>query len=411
MNMNVLVDGVVPRVVALNEALLQWLDHRRNVLLRRSRHRLGEIARRLEVLAGMLVVFLNLDEVIRIIREEDDAKAALIKAFSLTETQVNYILDTRLRALRRLEELQLRKEYDELVKEKAQVEALIGNEAVQWKVIATDIRDVRKKYGPDTKIGKRRTTFENAPQAAASDLAESLIEREPVTIVVTEKGWIRALKGHVADMATLGFKGDDALKLSFFTETTAKLLVLATNGKVFTLEASKIPGGRGHGEPIRLMADIDAGEDVFAVFPWRAGAKMLVAGSDGRGFLASQDDMVGGTRKGKAFLVVDAPAKTRLLIPAIGDHVAIIGENRKLLLFPLAQLAEMARGKGVRLQKYKDGGISDAKVFSMAEGLTWKDTSGRTWTVGAADLKEWLGNRGEAGRLPPKGFPRNNRFG
>ena len=411
MNMNVLVDGVVPRVVALNEALLQWLDHRRNVLLRRSRHRLGEIAHRLEVLAGMLVVFLNLDEVIRIIREEEDAKAALIKAFSLTETQVNYILDTRLRALRRLEELQLRREHDALVKEKAQVEALISDEAVQWKVIATDIRDVRKKYGPETKIGKRRTTFENAPQAAASDLAESLIEREPVTIVVTEKGWIRALKGHVADMATLGFKGDDALKLSFFTETTAKLLVLATNGKVFTLEAAKIPGGRGHGEPIRLMADIDAGEDVFAVIPWRAGAKMLVAGSDGRGFLASQDDMVGGTRKGKAFLVVDAPAKTRLLIPAIGDHVAIIGENRKLLVFPLAQLAEMARGKGVRLQKYKDGGISDAKVFALADGLTWKDTSGRTWTVGAADLKEWLGNRGEAGRLPPKGFPRNNRFG
>ena len=411
MNMNVLVDGVVPRVVALNEALLQWLDHRRNVLLRRSKHRLGEIAHRLEVLAGMLVVFLNLDEVIRIIREEDDAKAALIKAFSLTETQVNYILDTRLRALRRLEELQLRKEYDALVKEKAQVEALIGDEAVQWKVIASDIRDVRKKYGPDTKIGKRRTTFENAPQAAADDLAESLVEREPITIVVTEKGWIRALKGHVADMATLGFKGDDALKLSFFTETTAKLLVLATNGKVFTLEAAKIPGGRGHGEPIRLMADIDAGEDVFAVIAWRAGAKMLVAATDGRGFLASQDDMVGGTRKGKAFLVVDPPAKTRLLVPALGDHVAIIGENRKLLVFPLAQLAEMSRGKGVRLQKYKDGGISDAKVFAMADGLTWKDTSGRTWTVGAVELREWIGNRGEAGRLPPKGFPRNNRFG
>ena len=411
MNMNVLVDGVVPRVVSLGEALLQWLDHRRNVLVRRSRHRLSEIAHRLEVLAGMLVVFLNLDEVIRIIREVDDAKAALIKAFSLSEMQVNYILDTRLRALRRLEELQLRKEYDELVKEKAQVEALIADEAVQWKMIAADIRDVRKKYGPETKIGKRRTSFEDAPETAANDLAESLIEREPVTIVVTEKGWIRALKGHVADVATLGYKGDDALKLSFFTETTAKLLVLATNGKIFTLEAAKIPSGRGHGEPIRLMADIDAGEDVFAVIPYRAGAKMLVAGTDGRGFLASQDEMVGGTRKGKAFLVVDPPAKTRLLMPAAGDHVAIIGENRKLLVFPLAQLAEMARGKGVRLQKYKDGSISDAKVFALADGLTWKDTSGRTWTVGAADLKEWLGNRGEAGRLPPKGFPRNNRFG
>ena len=411
MNMNVLTDGVVPRVVSLGEALLQWLDHRRNVLVRRSKFRLGEIAHRLEVLGGMLIVFLNLDEVIRIIREEDDAKAALVARFELTEVQVNYILDTRLRALRRLEEMQLRKEYDELLQEKALVETLIGDEDRQWKTIAVDIRDVRKKYGPDTKIGKRRTSFEDAPEAAAQDLTESLVEREPVTIVVTEKGWIRALKGHVADVTTLGFKGDDALKLSFFTETTARLLVLATNGKVFTLEASKIPGGRGHGEPIRLMADIDEGEDVFAVVPYKAGVKMLVAATDGRGFVASQDEMTGGTRKGKAFLVVEPKGRVGLLAPALGDHVAVIGENRKLLVFPLGQVPEMGRGKGVRLQKYKDGGIADAKVFALAEGLTWRDTSGRTWTVAGADLKEWIGNRGEAGRLPPKGFPKNNRFG
>ena len=411
MNMNVLVDGVVPRVVSLGEALLQWLDHRRNVLVRRSKFRLGEIAHRLEVLGGMLIVFLNLDEVIRIIREEEDAKQALVVRFALSEVQVNYILDTRLRALRRLEEMQLRKEFDALNKEKALVEALVADEDRQWKVIAADIRDVKKKYGPDTKIGKRRTSFEDQPEAAASDLAESLIEREPVTVVVTEKGWIRALKGHVADVSTLGFKGDDALRVSFFTETTAKLLVLATNGKVFTLEAAKIPGGRGHGEPIRLMADIDEGEDVFAVLPYRPGTKMLVAGTDGRGFVVGQDDMVGGTRKGKALLVVDAGGKAGLLVPALGDHVAVIGENRKLLVFPLSQVAEMGRGKGVRLQKYKDGGVADAKVFTLADGLTWRDTSGRTWTVGAAELKEWLGNRGEAGRLPPKGFPKNNRFG
>ena len=411
MNMNVLVDGVVPRVVSLGEALLQWLDHRRNVLVRRSKFRLGEIAHRLEVLGGMLIVFLNLDEVIRIIREEEDAKQALVVRFALSEVQVNYILDTRLRALRRLEEMQLRKEFDALNKEKALVEALVADEDRQWKVIAADIRDVKKKYGPDTKIGKRRTSFEDQPEAAASDLAESLIEREPVTVVVTEKGWIRALKGHVADVSTLGFKGDDALRVSFFTETTAKLLILATNGKVFTLEAAKIPGGRGHGEPIRLMADIDEGEDVFAVLPYRPGTKMLVAGTDGRGFVVGQDDMVGGTRKGKALLVVEAGGKAGLLVPALGDHVAVIGENRKLLVFPLSQVAEMGRGKGVRLQKYKDGGVADAKVFTLADGLTWRDTSGRTWTVGAAELKEWLGNRGEAGRLPPKGFPKNNRFG
>ncbi len=411
MNMNVLVDGVVPRVVSLGEALLQWLDHRRNVLVRRSKFRLGEIAHRLEVLGGMLIVFLNLDEVIRIIREEEDAKQALVVRFALSDVQVNYILDTRLRALRRLEEMQLRKEFDALNKEKALVEALVADEDRQWKVIAADIRDVKKKYGPDTKIGKRRTSFEDQPQAAASDLAESLIEREPVTVVVTEKGWIRALKGHVADVSTLGFKGDDALRVSFFTETTAKLLVLATNGKVFTLEAAKIPGGRGHGEPIRLMADIDEGEDVFAVLPYRPGTKMLVAGTDGRGFVVGQDDMVGGTRKGKALLVVEAGGKAGLLVPALGDHVAVIGENRKLLVFPLSQVAEMGRGKGVRLQKYKDGGVADAKVFTLADGLTWRDTSGRTWTVGAAELKEWLGNRGEAGRLPPKGFPKNNQFG
>ena len=411
MNMNVLVDGVVPRVVSLKEALLQWLDHRRVVLVRRSKFRLGQIGRRLELLAGMLVIFLNLDEVIRIIREEDQPKEVLVKTFSLSDVQVDYVLDTRLRALRRLEEMQLRRENEELLKEQAAIDGLLADESAQWKVIALDIRAVKKKYGLDTKIGKRRTSFEDAPQAAAGDLAESLIEREPVTIVVSQKGWIRALKGHVADLANIGFKGDDTLKLSFFAETTSKLLVVATNGKVFTLEAAKVPGGRGAGEPIRLMADIDEGEDVFAVLPYRAGARMLMAGADGRGFVVAQNEMVGGTRKGKAMLVLDPGGKVALIVPADGDHAAVIGENRKLLVFPLLQVTEMARGKGVRLQKYKDGGIADAKVFALAAGLTWRDTSGRTWTVSAVDLKDWVGNRGESGRLPPKGFPKNNRFG
>ena len=411
-NMNVLVDGAVPRVVSLGEAIGQWLDHRRDVLLRRSRHRLAEIEHRLELLAGMIIVFLNLDEVIRIIREEDDPKADLMKAFKLTEKQTNYVLDTRLRSLRRLEEMELRKEHDALTQEKGEVEKLISDEKSQWKTITAQVRELKKKYPPESKIGKRRTTFAQAPAAAADfNLAEALIEREPVTVVVSEKGWIRALKGHVQDLTNLQFKGDDALLASFFAETTSKILVLASNGKIFTLDASKLPGGRGHGEPIRLMADIDEGADIVCVLPYEAGKKMLAATSDGRGFVVGQDEMIGGTRKGKVLLNPDEGAKAALLVPAEGDHVAVVGQNRKLVVFALDQVPEMARGKGVRLQRYKDGGISDARVFAMADGLSWTDSAGRVFVVAKPDLKEWIGNRADAGRLPPRGFPKNNRFG
>ncbi|HXW19933.1 MAG TPA: DNA topoisomerase IV subunit A, partial [Roseiarcus sp.] len=289
MNMNVLVDGVVPRVVGLAEALQQWLDHRREVLLRRSRHRLGQIERRLEMLAGMMVVFLNLEAVIRIIREEDDPKAALIARFKLSEAQVNYILDTRLRALRRLEEMELKREQGDLKKEKSDIDQLIRDEKRQWQTVASQIRDVKKKYGPDTKLGCRRTTFEAAPEVVIDVLNEALVEREPVTIVVSKKGWIRALKGRIEDLSSLAFKGDDDLKTSFPAETISKILVVATNGKAFTLEAAKLPGGRGHGEPIRLMADIDEGADIAAVFAYRAGAKVLIATTDGRGFIVGHD--------------------------------------------------------------------------------------------------------------------------
>ncbi|MGD0640563.1 MAG: DNA topoisomerase IV subunit A [Roseiarcus sp.] len=408
-NINVLVDGVTPRVIGLVEALQQWLDHRRAVLLRRSAFRLAAIERRLELLAGMIVVFLNLDEVIRIIREDDEPKAALMARFSLSETQVNYVLDTRLRALRRLEEMALRKEQKDLTEEKQAIEALIASEKKQWQAIAYEIRDTKKKYGPETKLGKRRTTFE-APPEVVVDLAEAMIEREPVTILVSQKGWIRAMKGHVADLSSATFKGDDALKTSFFAETTSKILVLAGDGKVFTLDAAKLPGGRGAGEPIRLMADLDEGADIVAVWLYAPGEKMLVASSDGRGFVVGQDEMLSSTRKGRAVVNVDAPAQARLVTPAAGDHVAVIGENRKLLAFPLAQVPEMARGKGVRLQRYKDGGLSDARVFALRDGMTWRDSAGRTFTVAKADLKDWIGTRAEAGRLPPKGFPKNNRF-
>jgi topoisomerase-4 subunit A len=410
LNMNVLVDGVVPRVVSLDEALRQWLDHRREVLLRRSRHRLAEILRRLELVAGMLIVFLHLDEVIRIIREEDEPKEMLKATFDLTELQANYILDTRLRSLRRLEEMELRKENDELLEEKGEIEQLLGDVAKQWKTVAAQIRELKKKYGPQTKLGRRRTTFGSAPVIADSDLAEAMIEREPVTIVVSEKGWIRALKGQVADLSGLQFKGDDRLDVSFFSETISKILVLSSDGKIFTLDVGKLPGGRGNGEPLRLMADIEERAAIRAIFPYVPGTRMLVASSDGRGFLVGQDEMIGNTRKGKLLLNVEAPAVTSLCVVADGDHVAVVGDNRKLLVFPLAQVPEMARGKGVRLQKYRDGGIADAKVFSLADGLTWKDPAGRNFSLVGAELSEWIGNRGDAGHAAPRGFPKSNRF-
>jgi topoisomerase IV subunit A len=307
--------------------------------------------------------------------------------------------------------MQLKREHDDLVKEKREIEKLLGDEAKQWKAITGQIRDLRKKYGPETALGHRRTTFGEAPDTAAFDLAEAMMEREPITVVVSEKGWIRALKGHVADLSTLQFKGDDRLGFSFFAETTSKILVLATDGKIFTLEAGKLPGGRGQGEPLRLMADIGEGAGIASAFPYAPGQKMLVAASDGRGFIASQDEMIGGTRKGKLLVNVEMPAEASIIVPVEGDHVAVIGENRKLLVFRLDQVPEMARGKGVRLQKYKDGGIADAKTFRLADGLTWKDSADRTFTVVGRDLRDWIGNRADAGRLPPKGFPKNNKFG
>jgi len=411
MNMNVLTGGLVPRVLGLNEALRAWLDHRREVLLRRSRFRLGQIEKRLEILRGLLIVYLDLDRVIKIIREEDEPKLELMRYFELSEVQANAILDTRLRALRKLEEMALKTELDELTVEKGQIEALLGSDATQWKMIAHDIRAVKKLFGPETAIGKRRTSFADMPDTTDIDFAQAMVEREPVTVVITKKGWIRALKGHVQDLSTLAFKGDDGLKLAFFTETTAKILVLASNGKVFTLEASKLPGGRGFGDPIRLMIELEEHAGIVSAFPYRPGLKLLMVTTDGRGFVAPTDDIVANTRKGRQVLNVEMPVEALLAVPAEGDHVAVIGENRKLVCFPLAEIAEMARGKGVRLQRYKDGGLSDAKVFTLSDGLTWRDTSGRTWTVAQSELTEWLGHRGEAGRLPPKGFPKNNRFG
>jgi topoisomerase IV subunit A len=410
MNMNVLVDGTVPRVIGLGEALWQWLNHRRTVLQRRSGHRLAEIDHRLTVVDGMLIVFLNLDEVIAIIREDEEPKERLKVRFGLSEVQVEYILNTRLRALRRLEEMTLRREHAELLEERDDLNRLLADQRLQWKTVTAQIRDLKKSFGPATPLGKRRTRFEAAPRPDDVDLTSAMIVREPITVVITQKGWIRSLKGHTADLSSLTFKGDDGLRVSFLCETTSKILVVAGDGKVFTLDASRLPGGRGHGEPIRLMADIDEAADIAAVLPYEAGTRMLLAASDGRGFLVNQDEMISSTRKGRMVLNVSPGAVARLIVKAEGDHAACIGENRKLLIFPVAQIPDMTRGKGVRLQRYKDGGISDACVFSLAAGLSWRDAAGRTFRVEKSELRDWLGTRAEAGRLPPKGFPKNNRF-
>jgi topoisomerase-4 subunit A len=411
MNVNVLAGGKVPKVLGLAECLREWLDHRREVLVRRSRHRLAAIDKRLEILGGLLIVYLDLDRVIKIVREHDEPKQELMRVFKLTEVQANAILDTRLRSLRKLEEMELKREQMELRDEKARIESLLASEKVQWKTVGAEIREVRKTFGPETALGRRRTTFAEAPDTSEIDFSEAMVEREPITVIVSEKGWIRTLKGHQADVSSVTFKGDDKLKTAFLAETTSKILVVATNGRFFTLDASKLPGGRGFGDPIRLMVDLEEGADFIAAFPYKPGAKLLVVGSDGRGFIVPTDDTVANTRKGKGVLTVDAPARAVVCTEAEGTHIAIIGENRKLLIFPVSQVPEMARGKGVRLQRYRDGGISDAKVFKLKEGLTWKDTAGRTWTVAKEDLRDWVANRAEAGRLPPKGFPKSNKFG
>lgn len=411
LNMNVLVRGQVPQVLGLGDALKQWLDHRREVLIRRSKYRLAAIERRLEILSGYIVAFLNLDKVIKIIREEDEPKPVLMKRFKLSDGQAEAILNMRLRSLRKLEEMELRRERETLEKEKGGIEGLLSSPAKQWKTVGWQIGQVAKTFGPTTKLGKRRTLVD-AAMIASIDLAavaEAMVEREPITVVVSEKGWIRALKGHVADLSSLAFKSDDRMKVAFFTETTARILAFATSGKVYTLDASKLPGGRGAGEPIRLMIDLEEGADIIDVFAYAGGRKLLVASTDGRGFVVPEDEILATTRKGKQILNIDPPAEAKAIVPARGDSVAVIGENRKLIVFPLDQVPEMTRGRGVRLQKYRDGGLSDVRVFAKADGLTWVDSSGRVWTV--TDLDEWTGNRADAGRLPPKGFPKTNRFG
>ncbi len=410
LNMNVLSMGRVPKVMGLKDVLVEWLAHRREVLQRRSRHRLAAIDRRLEILGGYLVAYLNLDEVIRIIREEDEPKVSLMETFSLTDVQAEAILNMRLRSLRKLEEFEIRTEFDNLSKEKAEIEALLASDEKQWQTVAWEIGEVRKKFAKATEIGRRRTQFASAPEADVEAIQQAMIEKEPVTVVISEKGWIRALKGHIADTSGLQFKEGDALKVAFPAQTTDKVLIMTTGGKVYTLGADKLPGGRGHGEPLRIMVDMENDQDVLTAFVHDASRKVIVASQAGNGFIVSETEMVANTRKGKQVMNVGMPDEAKLVVPVRGDHVAVVGENRKMLVFPLAQLPEMSRGKGVRLQRYKDGGVSDLRCFAIADGLTWDDSAGRNFVRSKDELAEWLADRAGAGRTVPKGFPRSGKF-
>jgi topoisomerase IV subunit A len=412
LNMNVLVKGGrVPKVVGLAEALSEWLAHRRDVLLRRTKYRLDQIDHRLEVLGGYLVAYLNVDKVIKIIRTEDEPKPVLMKTFKLSDVQAEAILNMRLRNLRKLDEMEIKTEDKDLRAERKTLQQLIGSEKEQWKKVADEIKDIRTKFGPKTPLGKRRTTFAQAPEHDAAAIEEALVEREPITVVVSEKGWIRALRGTVTDLSGIAFKTDDGPKFAFAAETTSKCLVFATNGRFYTLDAAKLPGGRGHGEPIRLFTDLEQDAALVAVFRHQGGRKFLVGSSQGRGFVVPEDECLANTRKGKQVLNVTPPDEAAALAVVEGELVASIGENRKLVIFPLDQVPEMARGRGVRLQRYKDGGLSDLKTFQAGEGLTWVDAGGRVFSQTIKELAAWRGNRGDAGRVRPDRFLTNNKFG
>ncbi|GIT90242.1 DNA topoisomerase 4 subunit A [Jannaschia pagri] len=431
LNMNVLIDGVTPKVCSLREVLQAFLDHRQDVLLRRSRHRMAKIDHRLEVLEGFILAYLNLDRVIDIIRYDDAPKEALMfepwgegyvratdeadyrsplpaeGAQTLSEVQSEAILNMRLRALRRLEEMALLKERDALMEERAGLQDLLDDPTIQWKTIADELREVRKLFGKATQQGRRRTDFAEAVEVADVPL-EAMIEREPITVVCSAMGWVRALSGHQPLDKELKFKDGDGPAFMFHAETTDRLIIWGSDGRAYTVGASALPGGRGMGEPLRLMVDLPNETQIVDILIHREGRKLLLASTAGDGFIAPEEELIATKRAGKQVLNVRAPATAMPPVVVEGDHVACVGQNRKMLVFPVSDLPEMPRGKGVRLQKFKDGGLSDVTVITLADGLKWADPAGRTRHE--PDLTEWLGNRAQAGRMAPRGFPRTNRF-
>ena len=430
LNMNVLIDGITPKVCSLKEVLKAFLDHRRDVLLRRSQHRIDKIDHRLEVLEGFLVAFLNLDRVIDIIRYDDDPKAALIaedwsishpraineddytgpditQEGELSELQAEAILNMRLRSLRRLEELELIRERDALMLERADLQDLLDHTNLQWDKISEQLKATKKTFGKDYAGGARRTIFTEAGEIEEVPL-EAMIDREPITVVCSQMGWIRAMTGHIDLTRELKFKDGDGPRFIFHAETTDRLLVFASNGRFYTLSAANLPGGRGMGEPLRLMVDLPNEAEIIDIFIHKPGRKLLVASSAGDGFVVPEDDVLAQTRSGKQVLNVRGDVSAKSCSPIQGDHVAVVGENRKMLVFALSELPEMGRGKGVRLQKYKDGGMSDVATFDLAAGLSWLDPAGRTRTE--TELAEWTSKRASAGKMAPRGFPRDNKF-
>jgi topoisomerase-4 subunit A len=406
LNLNVLDADNTPKVMSLAEVLQAFLDHRRIVLQRRGRYRLGKINTRLEVLEGFLVAFVNLGEIIRILREDDEPKATMMERWDLSDAQAEAILNMRLRALRRLEEIAIRKELEGLGEERDTLTVLLDDEKRQWRAIADEVKDIRARFGKDTVLGARRTEIGEAPSAEVMPL-EAMVEREPITIICSEKGWIRTVRGHLAEDVDIKNKEGDRVWQRLHAQSTDKLVVFATNGRFYTLPCDRLPGGRGFGEPLRLMIDLGNEHDLVELMVHQPGQKLLVAASDGRGFVVGTDEIVAQKRGGRQVLNVSGEVEAAVCVSAEGDRVAVVGENHKLVVFGLDELPVMTRGRGVILQKYRDGSLSDACCFSGDEGLTWRQGSRlRTLT----EFEDWISKRGNAGRLAPKGFPRHNRF-
>ncbi len=409
LNMNVLDKHRIPRVMNLREVLQAFLDHRQEVLQRKTRYRLDKIAQRLEILEGYLVAYLNLDEVIRIIREEDEPKKEMMARFNLTDTQAEAILNMRLRALRKLEEIEIKSEHKALSDEQKTLKALLKSEDKQWAQITAEIKEIKAQFGQKTELGKRRSDFGDAPSAEIVPI-EAMIEKEPVTVICSEKGWVRTIKGHIDENTDLKFKEGDKARFAIHTQTTDKLVLFGTNGRFYTLGVDKLPGGRGHGEPVRLMIDLGNDQDIVALFVHDPARKLLVASTDGRGFVTTEADVAAQTRTGKQVLNLAGGEEARACVALDDGHdaIACVGENRKVLIFKRDELPEMTRGRGVILQRYKDGGLADVTGLTLKDGLQWTDAAGRTQTV--ADLADWQGARAQAGRMAPRGFPRANRF-
>ncbi|HWD50273.1 MAG TPA: DNA topoisomerase IV subunit A [Rhizomicrobium sp.] len=413
LNMNVLDSGLIPRVMSLKDALQAFINHRRDVLERRSKHRLEKIAARLEILAGYLIVYLDLDKVIKIIRTEDEPKSKLIKAFKLTDVQAEAILNMRLRSLRKLEEMEIRHEHDDLSKEQKELKKLLGSEKLKDEMLISEVKEIDTKFGLKTKLGKRRT--EIAGEAAAEKISalaeeaatiESAVEKEPITVVCSEKGWLRSFKGHQEQSDDIKYREGDRARFWVHAQTTDKLMIFATDGRFFTLDCAKLPGGRGNGEAIRAFIDLPPESDLVTMFPFVGGRKMLVASTTGHGFIVNEDDCVAQTKSGKRVMNVKAGAEAAVCRAVDGDFIAVVGDNRKLIIFPTADLPEMARGQGNYLQRYKDGGLLDATTFIWKEGL--KDQNNRVFEPG--ELKDWKGARAQAGRIVPRGWAKSGKF-